>query len=211
MKTYDYGDRESSTVLIQMVGDHDMAGIENEVRLIRELSGTDDFRLIAVKVDNWNDDLSPWEAPAVFGQDGFGGGAERTLQFLKDEVIAPIVLHDKDVKFYIGGYSLAGLFAIWSIYQIDIFAGCVAASPSAWFPKFTDYISSRKILTEKVYLSLGDKEEKTRNPVMSQVGNAIREIHGILNNEIETVLEWNQGNHFKEPDLRTAKGFAWVI
>ena len=24
-------------------------------------------------------------------------------------------------------------------------------------------------------------------------------------------LEMNQGNHFKEPDIRTAKGFAWLL
>lgn len=24
-------------------------------------------------------------------------------------------------------------------------------------------------------------------------------------------LEWNPGNHFREPDVRTAKGFCWVM
>ena len=27
----------------------------------------------------------------------------------------------------------------------------------------------------------------------------------------ECVLEWNEGNHFKDPDLRTAKAFAWLM
>ena len=63
-----------------------------------------------------------------------------------------------------------------------------------------------------VYLSLGDKEEKTRNPVMSQVGNAIRDIYTYLNDQkIPCTLEWNKGNHFKDADLRTAKAFAWVM
>ena len=47
---------------------------------------------------------------------------------------------------------------------------------------------------------------------MSQVGNAIRTIHAHLDAAgIPCVLEWNKGNHFKNPDLRTAKAFAWLL
>ena len=28
---------------------------------------------------------------------------------------------------------------------------------------------------------------------------------------VRLVLEWNQGSHFKEPDIRTAKAFAWIM
>ena len=63
-----------------------------------------------------------------------------------------------------------------------------------------------------VYLSLGDREERTRNRVMAQVGDAIRAGHTLLKEcGTDCVLEWNQGNHFKEPDLRTAKAFAWLM
>ena len=47
---------------------------------------------------------------------------------------------------------------------------------------------------------------------MAQVGNAIRDLHALLEERgIRAALEWNRGNHFKEPDLRTAKAFAWVL
>lgn len=29
--------------------------------------------------------------------------------------------------------------------------------------------------------------------------------------EIQCTLEWNQGGHFKDPTLRVAKAFAWVL
>ena len=29
--------------------------------------------------------------------------------------------------------------------------------------------------------------------------------------ERNCILEWNEGNHFKDPDIRTAKGFAWLL
>ena len=65
-----------------MVDDHDLAVIENEVAAIRKTA--DDFRLLAIKVKNWNLDLSPWNAPAVFGKEGFGGGAAETLAAVLD-------------------------------------------------------------------------------------------------------------------------------
>ena len=61
-------------------------------------------------------------------------------------------------------------------------------------------------------LCLGDREERTRNPLMSQVGNAVRSAEAILKEGgTECILEWNKGNHFKDPDLRTAKAFAWLM
>ena len=59
---------------------------------------------------------------------------------------------------------MAGLFSLWAAYQTDAFAGVAAASPSIWFPDFLQYMKEHDIRTESVYLSLGDREEKTRNP-----------------------------------------------
>ena len=68
------------------------------------------------------------------------------------------------------------------------------------------------IMTGNVYLSLGDREEKVRNPVMATVGDRVREAHKLLKERnVNCMLEWNNGNHFKDPDIRTAKAFAWVM
>ena len=64
-----FGNELSTTILIQPVDDHDLGFIENEVKLISEFASPD-FRLIALKVNNWNNDLSPWQAPPVFGKEG---------------------------------------------------------------------------------------------------------------------------------------------
>lgn len=78
MKQYQYGNPNAMTVLIQLVDDHDLAVIENEIAEIQRLTNAD-FHLLAIKVNNWNKDLSPWEAPAVFGSEPFGSGAADTL------------------------------------------------------------------------------------------------------------------------------------
>ena len=207
MKEYTFGDPAASNILVQMADDHDLSVIESEVSLIREYAGSD-FFLIVIKVDDWNRDLSPWKAPAVFGNEDFGDGAEETLK----SVLSKLEPVDHTKHYYIGGYSLAGLFALWSICHTGIFSGVAAASPSVWFPGFLDYMRENDIRTETVYLSLGDREEKTRQPVMSAVGSRIRDMYGLLKDAgVNCVLEWNKGNHFKEPDRRTAKAFAWVM
>ena len=205
MITYEYGNPEADTVLIQPTGEHELASLENEVREIEKRTSKE-FRFIATKVENWNDDLSPWKAPAVFKTEDFCGGASKTLE----NIIA--LCADKNRKYYIGGYSLAGLFVLWAACQTDIFSGVAAASPSVWFPGFIDYMKTYKMKSQNVYLSLGDREEKTRNPVMAQIGNCIKEEYRcLLENGINCILEWNKGNHFKEADIRTAKAFAWIL
>lgn len=205
MTVFKYGNSNAGIVLVQPVDDHDMSVMDSEVRHIRELTDKE-FGLIAVKVEDWNTDLSPWKAPAVFGKEDFGNGADDTLaEILK-------LIDDPCKKYIIGGYSLAGLFALWAATGADVFCGVAAASPSVWFPGFIDYMKDHKVQAGTVYLSLGDKEEKTRNPVMSKVGECIREAYKCLQRKgIDCTLEWNSGKHFKEPDLRMAKAFAWVM
>ena len=205
MTVHEFGDPNTRIVLIQPVDDHDLAMIENEAALIKEKCG-EGFRLIAVKVDHWFVDLSPWRASAVIGKEEFGGGAAKTLDEIKK------LCADEEKTYYIGGYSLAGLFALWAAYQTNVFDGIAAASPSLWFPGFADYMKANMIKSRKVYLSLGDKEEKVRNPVMATVGDRIREAHTLLTERgVNCTLEWNEGNHFRDADIRTAKAFTWVI
>ena len=182
-----------------------MSSLENEVQEISRLSDKD-FRLIAFKIDNWNKELSPWKSGAVFGKEDFGDGAKETL----DRILK--IRTDRDRPYIIGGYSLAGLFSLWASYQTDTFKSVASASPSVWFPGFIDYMKDNEIKTDAVYLSLGDKEKNTRNPIMATVGDCISEAYEHLKEKgLDVCLEWNQGNHFKDADIRTAKAFSWTM
>ena len=133
MDLYEYGSSQAPVVLIQMVGEHDLPGIEREITEIQRLTDID-FQLIAAKVNNWNQDLSPWNAAAVFGKEEFGNGAKNTLKVVEKLCVGTN-------KYYcIGGYSMAGLFALWASCQTDRFVGIAAASPSVWFPNFLEYM-----------------------------------------------------------------------
>lgn len=205
MQLYEFGPETAENVLIQPVGDHDLPLIENEIAEIRRRTEIP-FRLTAVKVESWNRDLSPWPAPAVFGNESFGDGAAALLR-----EILPLCA-DEGKRYFIGGYSMAGLFALWSAFQTEVFSGAAAASPSMWFPGLMEYLRGNACGCGAVYLSLGNREEKTANPVMRTVGDRIREGYELLRSQgVRCTLEWNSGGHFKEPDLRTAKAFAWVL
>ncbi len=210
-ETYSYGNCDADTLLIQMTDDHEMELMEKEISHIRKLSPGQDFYMKAVKVNSWNDDLSPWKAPAVLGNEEFGDGAKDTLDYLLHELL-PSERAESRKRVFLGGYSLAGLFALWAGCRTDRFCGIAAASPSVWFPGFIDFLKKNPPAAKSVYLSLGDREEKTRNALMSQVGNAVRSAHDHLQAAgKDCILEWNPGNHFRDPDLRTARGFAWLM
>ena len=205
MEFTEFGRAESPFVLVQPFDRRSMDGIEKEIYEIRRLVDTD-FRFIAVTVDDWNNDLSPWSAPAVYGKEDFAGEAADTLQGILG------YLKEDDSKYYIGGYSLAGLFALWAAYQTDVFSGVAAASASVWYPDFTQYMSGHEIHAHSVYLSLGDAEPRTRHPVMSTVGERMEQAHDLLiARGVECTYELNPGNHFAEPDVRMAKAFARLL
>lgn len=198
-------------LFLQPVDEHDAELLDSEMDAMRDCALP--FALAAFEVKDWNRDLSPWEAPPVFGKVPFGGGAEDTLLFVTERLLPELRARlslPEDVKFCIGGYSLAGLFALWASTRTDAFSGVAAASPSVWFPGWIDYVKTHPIQTEKIYLSLGDLEERAKNPVMATVGDRIRELHALQQADHTVTLEWNPGNHFQDSDLRTAKAFLWL-
>ena len=204
-----YQDEAATHLLIQPIDEHDLELLDQEIEAIKKLSDKP-FSLVAFMIKDWNQELTPWAAPAVFGKVPFGSGAEKTLEFITSRLLPEV--QENIPHLILGGYSLAGLFALWVGYQTDKFDGIVAASPSVWFPKWIEYATDNKPLAKSIYLSLGDKEEKAKNPVMAQVGNAIRRQDELLTDQMDnTILEWNPGNHFVDSEKRTAKGFAWVM
>ena len=211
---YLYHDAAATHLLIQPVDEHDLEVLDQEVEIIGNQTKTP-YSLVVLLIKDWNQELTPWAAPAVFGRIPFGDGANNTLEFITEQLLPSLTadgIYDASMRLLLGGYSLAGLFALWSAYQTDMFDGIAAASPSVWFPQWIDYAAEKKPFAKSIYLSLGDKEEKAKNPVMAQVGNAIRSQEEMLREQgIKTILEWNTGNHFVDSDKRMAKGFAWIM
>lgn len=211
------GNKNAKLCAVLLYSDYNEAALQKETALITELSVEKSLAFAALKIENPNSELSPWEAPPVFGKEGFGSGAKDTLSFITEKMLPrlkEIFAHGEETKFILGGYSLAGFFSLWAGYNTDVFTGIAAASPSVWFPSWDRYIGKNDILAKKVYLSLGDREEKTKNQVMAKVAERIRLQYEAAAKQLgaeNCILEWNAGNHFAEPEVREAKAFAWLI
>ena len=205
MTIYRFGDQSEKITLVQPIDRMGIKSLERELTQIRELTQTV-FSLTAIAVDDWNRDLSPWSAPPIFGKEPFGDGAKETLDCILE------ACSDQSRSYILGGYSLAGLFCLWAACNTDRFSGIAAASPSVWFPHFTEHLRENRLQTDAVYLSLGDAEAKAKNPTLATVSDCIEDTYTIIKDQkIPCILEWNPGNHFKDPDLRCAKAFAWIL
>ena len=131
-----YQDAEATHLLIQPIDEHDLEVLDQEVDAIKELSDKP-FSLVAFMIKDWNQELTPWAAPPVFGKTPFGDGAEKTLEFITNQLLPEV--QGNIPHLILGGYSLAGLFALWAGHQTDRFEGIAAASPSVWYPQWIDY------------------------------------------------------------------------
>ena len=204
-----YADDAPQILFIQPVDTHDTELLDAEIEAMRNCALP--FALAAFAVKDWNRELSPWAAPPVFGKVPFGGMAEETLSFVLACLLPELrVQLGADMKVCVGGYSLAGLFALWAATETNAFSGVAAASPSVWFPGWMDYVKANPIQAKSVYLSLGDKEEQAKNPVMATVGDCIRKQYTLLQADHSVTLEWNPGNHFQDSEKRTARAFCRI-
>ena len=179
--------------------------------------GGGDFSLLSVGGLDWNRDMSPWECAPVMAQDeGYAGGADSYLSLLLEEILPEGLKRLPESPSWTGiaGYSLAGLFALYALYRTDTFARAASMSGSLWFPEFTDFVKSHdmKRAPEKLYLSLGDKEAKTRNPYLKTVQeNTEAAVQLYRDRGLDVTWELNPGNHFRDAELRSAKGILGIL
>ena len=195
----------------------DMSHVETAESLFDEVKAltNNDFSLAVFDVTDWNAQFSPWTAPPVFGKDAFSGKGNDTLRFLENGFLPEIKSKFPESEVFLTGYSLAGLFSLWALYETDKFNGAVCCSSSLWFDKWDEYASLHRIKSPStIYMSLGDREEKTKNKVMSKVGDRTRRQAEILKedpNVEKLYFEWNEGGHFVEPLKRVAKGITRIL
>lgn len=176
-----------------------------------------DFSLIAISNLDWNHDMVPWDNPPLFKEAApCTGGADQYLHLLIGEILPAV---EKELVVPpcwrgLAGYSLAGLFALYALYGTDRFSRVASVSGSLWFPGIREYIVSHEVkrLPDCLYLSLGDKESKTRNPALKPVQENTEFIHLYFRNKrIPTLFQLNPGNHYSHAAERTAAGIAWLL
>ena len=182
-----------------------------------QAAGCPPFTLVAISDLDWNHDMVPWDSPPAFkNAEPCTGGADDYLRLLIDEIIPTAEKEIDGVPRWRGvaGYSLAGLFSLYAIYRTDLFSRVGSMSGSLWFPGMKEYILSHepKRRPNHIYFALGDKESKTRNPILRNVRQNTEEIQASYQGKgIDTVFQLNPGNHYDHAAERTAAGIAWLL
>ena len=169
-----------------------------------------DFSLAAVSCNDWSGDMTPWP----HGE--YSGNADGYLEALEREIIpAAIGVCGLEPGYMAAaGYSLGGLLSLYAAYRTGLFSRLASASGSLWYPGFVDFAGSHSMIRkpERIYLSLGAKEKKTRNAEMRCVEESTRAFCSLCRDRgICTLSEMNPGNHFTEPAKRMAKGIRWLL
>ena len=182
-----------------------------------QAAGCPPFTLVAIHDLDWNHDMAPWDSPPAFkNAESCTGGADDYLRLLTSGIIPAAEKEIAGAPSWrgIAGYSLAGLFALYAVYQTDRFSRVGSISGSLWYPGMKEYLFSHepKRWPDCMYFSLGDKESKTRNPVLQRVGQNTEGIRAFYRGKgIDTVFQLNPGNHYDHAAERTAAGIAWML
>lgn len=174
--------------------------------------------LFFAPLGDWNDDYTPWPAPALPGRAPFLGGGPAFLHALEHEWLVALS-HRYPVRrgaqhTSIMGYSLGGLFALWALCSSRAFGAAASLSGSLWYAGWMDFLCAHlPDLHSRVYLSLGSKEHRGGPALMRTVRTCTEQTADILARhlgEASVTFAWHPGGHFTDPDGRWRQGAQWL-
>lgn len=179
-----------------------------------------DFLLLSIKPESWNDDFTPWAVPAFrTGEEAPQGRADAYLSCLTEKIKPYMDAHYRTrpeaEHTALFGYSLGGLTAVYAMYKTDVFGVFASLSGSFWYDGFCAFMEREKPLRTdlRVYLSLGKKENRSKNPRIARVAECTERVRDILSEQLENkeeiYFEWNEGGHFHDIERRFAKAIVW--
>ena len=212
---YNEGDKHYPTVYV-----NGEIPVEEIMTKLVNIRAETDFILLSVKPGSWNDDFTPWTAPAFRrGEEAPMGKADAYLKCLTKEIKPYMDTHyrtkPEPEHTALFGYSLGGLTAVYAIYKTDVFGAAASLSGSLWYDGFCEFMEREKPLRTdlRVYLSLGKKESRSKNPRMGRVAVCTEKAVEILRKGMDNAecvcFAWNEGGHFHDIEGRFAKAIVW--
>ncbi|MCC8039425.1 MAG: hypothetical protein LIP02_15045 [Bacteroidales bacterium] len=170
--------------------------------------------LAVVSGMDWDNDLTPWPAPAVpKGTEPFQGRAPEFLKEMVESVVPQVEesLQATPPRRVICGISLSGLFATWAFLQTSLFHDLGSISGSFWYQDFLQWLSGEASQatfpadpSHRCYFSLGNKEGgATGNATFADIQAQTRRVVEIFHNMGYTAtFEQTLGNHYVDPEPR---------
>ena len=184
-------------------------------RALSELGGVN-LTLAAVSRLEWSSEMTPWPMPALFKKEPpFEGGADEYLQTLTQQIAPAVLAKTGDVAWLgVAGYSLGGLFALYSLYKTPMFTRVASVSGSLWYKDFREFALGSHLAgkLERAYLSIGDRESMAKNEYLKTALDATRDIAAHFESlGVGSKFELNPGNHYTDEISRTVKALMWLV
>lgn len=188
---------------------------------MKELSAEAGPCLLAVYLaEDWNAEYPPWSAAGLNKKaPPFSGGAAELLRRAEGPIVDALrstfgaALSPERTALI--GYSLGGLFALWAAGQTLSFRKFGSCSGSLWYDGWLDYARQHGPEGDaRVYMSLGDKEEKARNPRMAAVGDNTRatvELYSARLKQGALCYRLQEGGHFHNTTGRVQEAVRWLL
>ena len=169
-----------------------------ELTAIEELSTRFETNIVAISEMDWNNEMTPWKAPAV-KEGEFGGRASQFLDRLKGDIFFNLEssLQIRNPKRYLIGLSLAGLFSVWAGIMKPLFEGVASISGSFWYDGFAEWILKQEDLNcVRFHVSMGDKEKETKVKRVANIEeDTMKVVETLMLKGAEVAFEVTEGGH----------------
>ena len=169
-----------------------------ELTAIEELSTRFETNIVAISEMDWNNDMTPWKAPAV-KEGEFGGRASQFLDRLKGDIFFNLEssLQIRNPKRYLIGLSLAGLFSVWAGIMKPLFEGVASISGSFWYDGFAEWLLKQENLKcVRFHVSMGEKEKETKVKRFANIeDDTTKVVETLILKGAEVAFEVTEGGH----------------
>ena len=171
--------------------------------------------IVAISGMKWNDDLTPWKAPALNPkEEDFKGKAKNFLSSLLSDLFINTEqsLRLNHPKRHLIGISLSGLFSLWASIETNKFNSVASISGSLWYDGFVEWFKEQELLADRYFLSLGDKEVKAKNERLASIRTCTESILQIIQDKSkEVTFISDEGNHFEFFKERLEKAISSAV
>lgn len=211
-KNYEVENRFYPVVYIN--GDDSTKSILENAEYLSKL----EYIIVSIESENRLSELTPWPSKSLHPKfPDFGGTGDELIECIENELKPQIDMRYRTLKepesTGLAGYSLGGLFAIYSAYRTEIFGSIASMSGSFWYPDFTTFASKEPMMNPNIqfYLSSGDREGEGHKDIKKDAVLFTKEIHGLLENitSNKIILNWHEGGHHNKKEEKYQGALLW--
>ena len=171
---------------------------EEECTALEGLSTRFETNIVTISEMDWNNDMTPWKAPAV-KEGEFGGRASQFLDRLKGDIFFNLEnsLQIRNPKRYLIGLSLSGLFTVWAAIRKPLFEGVASISGSFWYDGFAEWLLKQEELQcVRFYISMGEQEKETKVKRFASIEeDTMKVVETLMLKGAEVAFEVTEGGH----------------